>query len=61
MSERLRITIALTMTILLLATVSAVGLALHAGPPAGHRGAPVLLTRQTAHPTPIPNWHEEQD
>lgn len=58
MSERLRLTIAVAMTILLLAAVSAAGIVLHTGTWAATASAPVPLTTQAAHPTSTPNWHE---
>ena len=61
MSERIRLTIAVTMTILLLAAVSAAGIALHTGSPAAPATAPGPLATQAAHPTSTPSWHEEHD
>jgi hypothetical protein len=61
MSERIRLTIAVAMTILLLAAVSAAGIALHTASPAAPATAPVPLTTQVVHPTSTPNWHEEHD
>jgi hypothetical protein len=61
MSERIRLTIAVAMTILLFVAVSAAGIALHTGSPAAPASAPVPLATQAAHPTLTPNWHEEHD
>jgi hypothetical protein len=61
MSERIRLTIAVAMTILLLLAVSAAGLALHTGPSTATVRGPIALTTQAAHPTSTPYWHEEHD
>ena len=61
MSERIRLTIAVAMTVLLLAAVSVAGIVLHTGSSPTTARAPVPLTTQAAHPTSISNWHEEHD
>lgn len=61
MSERTRLTIAVAMTILLLAAVSAAGIAFNTGSWATTASAPTPLTTQAAQPTSTPNWHEEHD
>ncbi len=61
MPEHIRLTIAVAMTILLLAAVSAAGIALHTGSPPPAATAPAPLTTQAAHPTSTPSWHEEHD
>ena len=61
MSERIRLTVAVAMTILLLVAVSAAGIALHTGSPAAIARVPAPLVTQAAHPTLTPSWHEEHD
>ena len=61
MPEHIRLTIAVAMTILLLAAVSAAGIVLHTGSPPPAATAPAPLATQASHPPLTPSWHEEHD
>jgi hypothetical protein len=61
MPERIRLTIAALATVLLLAAVSAAGVALHTGAPTSTVSLRAPLTTQAAHAAPTQSRHEEPE